>query len=243
MCLFLFINHGRRLPVCILLDESETFLWVMTMRCAVQFWCPAGVALSFGLRSKARHLSDQSKNQEASMQASLRQISFRDRFLAHRSHLLRFKTGRKPSGQRNRAYEYELFISLKSNLEYLRKCFEDLDQHWDFMAFEARNEKKGYDIKWIQRQIPKVAVVLERVSLTGGLHSFLQKAVDEALQADLTGTTDFQHTFVNTRVVLKTFFYLTHFLRLAIYFAENLSIPPEQPDFDWSSLLFVCSGQ
>ena len=177
------------------------------------------------------------------MQASLRQISFRDRFIAHRSHLLRLKTGPKLSGQHNRAHEYELLISLKRNLEYLTKCFEDLDHHWDFMAFESRDEEKGHDIKWIQGQLPKVAIVLERVSLSGRLHPFLQKAVDDALQADLTGNTEFQHTFVNTRVVLKTFFHLTHFLRLAIYFAENRSVPPEQPDFDWSSLLFVCAGQ
>ena len=160
-------------------------------------------------------------------------------FFSDRTGLLRLQPGKPSFTQQDKPQEYQLLIELKRNLAVLRQCYAELNEYWEFERFDFR-EGLEKDMTRVQGRVPRIASLLEQISPPGKLHPFLQKIVDEAVQSDLI-TCDIESRFNNERTVLKAFFQVTYFLRLAIDFGQRLHVPPDKPDFEWCSLLFVCS--
>ena len=169
----------------------------------------------------------------------MQQVIPRTGFFSGRTRLLRLQPCKPSSILQDRSLEYRFLIELKKNLTGLSHCYAELSEYWSFEGFDFR-EGAEKDLAWVRGQVPRVASLLEQVSPLSRLHPFLQKIVDEAVQADL-GSSDIEGRFNNERIVLKSFFQVTYFLRLAIDFGQRLHVPPDKPNFEWCSLLFVCS--
>jgi len=169
----------------------------------------------------------------------MQQVIPRTGFFSGRTRLLGLQPRRPSSIQQDKPQEYQFLIELKKNLAGLKQCYAELNESWEFERFDFR-EGIEKDMTWVQRRVPRVASLLKQVSPLGKLHPFLQTIVDEAVQSDLI-TCDIESRFNNERTVLKAFFQVTYFLRLAIDFGQRLHVPPDKPDFEWCSLLFVCS--
>ena len=172
-------------------------------------------------------------------QDAMQQLIHRAGFFSGRTRLLRPQPCKPSSIQQDNSQEYQFLIALKKNLAGFKQCYAELNESWEFERFDFR-EGIEKDMTWVQGRVPRIASLLEQISPHGKLHPFLQKIVDEAVQSDLI-TCDIESRFNNERTVLKAFFQVTYFLRLANDFGQRLHVPPDKPDFEWSSLLFVCS--
>jgi hypothetical protein len=172
-------------------------------------------------------------------QDAMQHVIPRTGFFSGRTRLLRLQPCKPSSIQQDNPQEYQFLIELKKNLADLKHCYAELSDAWEFERFDFRDGVEK-DLTWVQGRVSHIASLLEQLSPLGKLHPFLQRIVDEAAQSDLI-TCAIESRFNNERTVLKAFFQLTYFLRLAIDFGQRLHVPPDKPDFEWCSLLFICS--